>query len=48
MKTLFSSCLSLGLCCLMTSSSFAADIVETAVKAGKFKTLAAALGLLTL
>ena len=44
MKTLFRSCLSLGVCCLMASSSFAADIVETAVKAGKFKTLAAALG----
>lgn len=44
MKTLFRSCLSLGVCCLMATSSFAADIVETAVKAGKFKTLAAALG----
>jgi transforming growth factor-beta-induced protein len=44
MKSLFKSCLSLGVCCLIASNSFAADIVETAVKAGKFNTLAAALG----
>ena len=43
MKRLLKSCLSLGVCCVITSSSFAADIVETAVKAGKFNTLAAAL-----
>lgn len=43
MKRLLKSCLSLGVCCVIASSSFAADIVETAVKAGKFNTLAAAL-----
>ena len=44
MKSLFKSCLSLGVCCLLASNGLAADIVETAVKAGKFNTLAAALG----
>ena len=44
MKSLLKSCLSLGVCCLLASNGLAADIVETAVKAGKFNTLAAALG----
>lgn len=44
MKSLLKSCLSLGICCLLASNGLAADIVETAVKAGKFNTLAAALG----
>ena len=32
------------MCCLLASKGLSADIVETAVKAGKFNTLAAALG----
>ena len=44
MKRLFKGCVSLAVGCLFTSTGFSADIVDTAVKAGKFKTLAAALG----
>jgi transforming growth factor-beta-induced protein len=44
MKSLFNGCLSLAAGCLFTATGLSADIVDTAVKAGKFKTLAAALG----
>ena len=44
MKRLFKGCVSLAVVCLFTATGFSADIVDTAVKAGKFKTLAAALG----
>lgn len=44
MKMMFKSLVALAVCGLMVSTSKAADIVDTAVAAGKFKTLAAALG----
>ena len=44
MKNLFKGCLSITVGCLFIADGFSADIVDTAVKAGKFKTLAAALG----
>ena len=44
MKSLFKGCVSIAVGCLFTANGFSADIVDTAVKAGKFKTLAAALG----
>ena len=44
MKNLFKGCLTLVTGCFLTANGMAADIVDTAVKAGKFNTLAAALG----
>lgn len=44
MRFTIRSAFALALCGLMSLSAMAGDIVETAVKAGKFKTLAAALG----
>lgn len=44
MKKLFKYLTSLAVCGLLASQTLAADIVDTAVGAGKFKTLAAALG----
>jgi len=44
MKNLFKGCVSITVGCLFIANGFSADIVDTAVKAGKFKTLAAALG----
>lgn len=44
MKRQFTSILSLALAGLLSTTMMAADIVDTAVAAGKFKTLAAALG----
>lgn len=44
MKIMLKSIMAVVACGLMTSAAKAADIVDTAVAAGKFKTLAAALG----
>ncbi len=44
MKSILKSCLAVVLAATVTSNVKAADIVDTAVGAGKFKTLAAALG----
>ncbi len=43
MKTFVKYCLSLAVATTMATNALAADIVDTAVQAGKFKTLAAAL-----
>lgn len=44
MKNFFKGCFTLLTGCFLTVNGISADIVETAVKAGKFNTLAAALG----
>ena len=44
MKRTWNSLLALLAVCVVSAQSFAGDIVDTAVAAGKFKTLAAALG----
>ena len=44
MKSLLKKCVALGIGCVLSTQALAADIVDTAIGAGKFKTLAAALG----